>query len=53
MLHHQCYGKGIDNLTLFIVDESGNYDMDMFFGNVMYMLSNMKKSSYNIGIVKR
>lgn len=42
---------GIDNLMLFIADENGNYDMDMFFDDALSMFKSMPETPFDMGLL--
>lgn len=46
------WGKGIDNATLFIADESGNIDANTIFEDMMQMLENISNYEFDFGFIK-
>ena len=45
------WGKSIDNATLFIADENGNFDADTIFSDIMQMLESIKNYKFDFGFI--
>lgn len=44
--------KGIDKLMLFIVDEQGNYSMDMLMDDALSMFKTMPETPFDMGLFR-